>query len=262
MKSFNIPFYRQVLLRQTASLKLGLYVMAYAGTNHFILGTFAESTDGLQRTHISGPLIHYEHVELYAAWLRDKSNGFLFVEKADVVGRPSSMTHPFSSSGEPHILSSQKLMQLGFGKYWEAIGFLNTSYDLPSNRPQDQVAKALIAGRNEIWGDPIGELVSVLSLADGRFCWVNFDEAIAKLRFGMGYFDAANDPVFGATSYVFDQDDYQRWAALHFSQPMIDVHFYGLPPRWPSSLSTTLSGPEKAGVAVEVVRLGDQVWNT
>ena len=261
MKSFTIPFYRQIVLRESG-LKYGVYVMHYAGTNHMIIGAFVESLDGLQRTHIPGPLIHHEHVDLYADWLRDKKNHILFVEKADAVGRKSSLVHPFSSSGEPHILKTQNSMQLGLGKYFEVSGLTTTTAASVYYDYDHQIAAALVEGRNVIWGDPIGDLVSVLSLADGRFCWINYDEAISKLRFGMGFFDAANEPVFGATSYVLDQDDYVRWAALHFSQPDIQVHFYGLPPRWPGSLSPNLAGPVKAGVAVEVVRLGDKVWNT
>lgn len=259
MKSYKIPYYRQISLYDAPGFSLGIYVMVYEGTNHLIIGTYYESRDGLQKSHTAGPLVHHEHVLPYVKWLRNEENSFLYVEKMDMVGSPGSLTHPFTSAGLPVILDSQHQMQLGFGKYREILGLRDV---VLKARPEEQVAEALLEGKREIWGSIMEDQTIILPLHDERFCWLSYDRSIDKIRMGLGFFGGGVKPIFGNASFVLDRNEYESWAAHHFQNIGSRVQFFGLPMSWPVSAPTHLDGGTKAGVAVAVVEFGDQIWNS
>lgn len=252
----SIPFYRSVSLKKTPGMDYGFYIMCYEKTNHLILGTYAVSADGLQRTHMAGPLIHFAHANLFAEWLYDEEHSVVLVDK--VLEGSTSLAHPFSSNGEPIMLQTQTIMALAFGKFWELVGI-----GLVENkRIQQNIADAIIACRNAIRGNPVAEETTVISLGDGRFSWVNYDDTLDIIRMGFGAFDPRNEPQFGPTNYVLDRSNFEPFAAYHIEHPDEPIAVTVRPAFWRPEFALKIWGDLKCQTALEILKLAAKVWNS
>lgn len=254
--TLEIPFYKAIPVKLTRGMEYGLYIMCYKDTNHLILGAYAVSNDGLQRTHMSGPLIHFAHADLFADWLDDPEHRIELVDKV-LVGS-TSLAHPFSSNGEPVMLQTQTSLPMAFGKFWELleIGVVK------SKAIQFAVANAIRRCRNEVHGHPLAEDTIVISLGDGRFSWLHYDDAIDRVRLGFGAYDDAGTPRYGPTSYVFDKNTYHPFYAHHIANEEESVHIIATSAWWQPEYGTKVDGVLKKQTVTELLKLGDQIWNS
>jgi hypothetical protein len=247
----SVDAYERVII-PTASkaMSVFLYALHYGDANYLQVGVGVESASKLQRAHIGGPQVHEAHLPVFVDWLRDN--------RIMLLSEQAGRNHPFSSNYTVDLnvrLAASAYLPLTIGKYLPLVDDIEVPAEVV-RRFADAVERVQI----KAYGHPRDWDVRFHELLDGRFVWMAYDDDLKKIRIGMGYYDEANQPVFGVHSYAVNQRDAAVFAAFHYSYLDKPIQFMGLPPRWPSGLNPFLYGPQKRDFSVEFMRLADRVW--
>lgn len=247
--------YQRTPLKATGSSRLFLYALHQDDNNSLHIGFGMESTNELQRAHITGPQVHEYHVTAFVEWLarRDPVDGLLLREEIE------GKRHPLSSAGQTvaqyrELLDQTPCLELAVGRYMPLVATIKAIGRL------DAFSQAVDRCRIDAFGHPLDWDVQHLDLPDGRFVWMAYDSEIAKVRMGMGFHDEANAKMYGLHTYAVGVKDVAPFAASEIGGIERSLPFMGLPPRWPSTMSPFLAGAEKKTVINALVRFADRVW--
>lgn len=251
MNQTSVDAYERVAIPTASNgMAVFLYVLHFADANYLQVGVGVESASKLQRAHLPGPQVHEAHLPIFGDWLR----GTRIMLMAEQAGR----SHPFSSNYTVDLekrLAVSGYLPLTIGKYLPLVDDI----EVPEKVVRD-FADAVERVRIKAYGHPRDWDVQFHELLDGRFVWMAYDDDLKKIRIGMGYYDEANQPVFGVHTYAVNQRDAAVYSVFHFTYLDKPIHFMGLPPRWPTGLNPFLYGEQKRDFAVAFMRLADKVW--
>lgn len=122
-----------------------------------------------------------------------------------------------------------------------------------------RIAQAVREVHDEAWGHPADWDVRLTSLLDGRLIWIAYDSTIDKIRIGIGYYDEGNNGVLGDESFAIGKRFAGDFAADLFTKPN-PLLFFAKPARWPLDFSPIVGLSNKKRLAVDFLRLADEVW--
>lgn len=249
----NLDAYEKTLIKGGPT-QMFLFALHLEDSNVLQIGVGVESSNALQRAHLTGPLVHEAHVTPFVEWVKglDPFDGLLLCEKVE------GKRHPLNSLGQTvgeyaALLAETPCLELGVGRYLPLAATVSTGR-------LDDFAKTIERARVKAFGHPLTWDTQHVELRDGRFIWLAYDDDIDKIRFGMGYHNAENEKQYGLHTYAVGSRDLGGFVAHHFMLLDAPMQFMGLPPRWPETCSPFLFGPLKQRVMTQLLKLGDRIW--
>lgn len=247
--------YERTPLKAGGTTHLFLYALHLLDNNSLHVGFGMESSNELQRAHITGPQVHEFHLPAFVEWLeaRDPVDGLLLREELD------GKRHPLSSAGQTvdeyrALLDQTPCLELAVGRYLPLVATIKAVGRV------GVFAHAVHRCGVAAFGHPLDWDVQHVDLPDGRFCWMAFDSEINKIRLGMGYHGAENNKLYGLHTYALAVNEIAGFATTQFTDAERALPFVGLPPRWPDTMARFVAERDKKLVVGALVRLADRVW--